>query len=858
MRKRLGRWAALVVLAWTARSGHPVAISPGAAGPARPPGAPTPSPHPSVVAGIGVTFGCTLLESRLPLPDTTTLPRDGALRLRFDRPPAPAGVVVFGEVSGRVPLAFTVEDDTLVATPVRPYAAGERLQVVVTAEAGGADGEPVCGPSTWWLDVATAPIDLPQLPYHPPDWARTDFDLADFDADGRVDIVLASAQMYLQDSLRSFTRRDIRAADEWYDVTAGDVDGDSLPDLVVTENTSTDDELLRLYRGAGRGGAILDPAADRAVGIIWYDSIDLHDLDGDGALDLITERGVLDGLGDGRFDHATIPVSFADVDPSPDIQDLHKLEVNDINHDGRADLIWAQEQHTTAWLAIDGGWSPVQTDVSPNGRDIYAGRIGDVDGDGEVDVVFTVENALPADDRLYLARGNGTGAFLTTETIATVRRGIPVLADVDSDGKDEIFLQGLIVEDVDGQIVERPGPPWIFEAGADLDGDGAEDLIGESGVLGSGARMIPEVAVPHEGRIPADTDGDGWIDLIALEPGARWAATGPFTWSDTSEPIVVPQAAVGPWGAGDVNGDGRMDLVATLTGSPSGYLVQVFVSDAAGVPVASWSRRTTGEADAFRPVDINLDGHLDLVWLEHTRESGTDVDDAARVAIGRGDGTFATPYEVPLGGVPSDLDVVDADNDGWPDFITPMCFPTETRVHYGPIVANSTPPRTAVDTEWVSSRALARDLDGDQRPDLVFVPVFDEIKTSYNVVVAWSNGPRRWTLEGDDNVGAPSCVDRLDEERNNRTELRDVTGDGRYDLVWMHGTRNDVYDGPFELDITYATAWRPGRGANGFAPPEARATDNRGPLYWRDMDRDGVIDLLSEQDGVMTGWTGQR
>jgi hypothetical protein len=200
---------------------------------------------------------------------------------------------------------------------------------------------------------------------------------------------------------------------------------------------------------------------------------------------------------------------------------------------------------------------------------------------------------------------------------------------------------------------------WM--ASADFDGDGLLDLIAGGGFLGDGFSVFFGQA---DGTLSAptsydffapwfavgDVNDDGYPDVVLSTNGAQqsWGLT--IFLNDgrgglTQLPVIsTPYIALGI-AIGDVNGDGRADLLANTTNNPNdrhAWYWEVFLqlsdgefspSGQLGIAPGSFAEATFG--------DLNGDGLQDLV---------TTTEDQSHVAVllNQGDGGFETTlYQAP-------------------------------------------------------------------------------------------------------------------------------------------------------------------------------------------------------------------
>ena len=152
--------------------------------------------------------------------------------------------------------------------------------------------------------------------------------------------------------------------------------------------------------------------------------------------------------------------------------------------------------------------------------------------------------------------------------------------------------------------------------------------------------------------------------------------------------ILEPEATVGLFA--DLDGDGRVEVILSHTRAEPGALAnrraRVYHYDrAAGLLVAAGEVAADGELSVQGAVDLDGDGHVDLV---------SALQDG-RVSWGRGDGTFAPPASpYPPTAVPSwelaHFYLDDLDEDGWIDilaanrFCSPGTISTRALLRTGP------------------------------------------------------------------------------------------------------------------------------------------------------------------------------
>ena len=306
---------------------------------------------------------------------------------------------------------------------------------------------------------------------------------------------------------------------------------------------------------------------------------------------------------------------------------------------------------------------------------------------------------------------------------------------------------------------------WVEHA-YDFTGDGWPDVIttshaggGKDGAVlyanpkGESRRWEKFTVVSpidSEETVMADVDGDGKPELVYVGGGyMRYAKPDPA--NPTGKWIVHTVSESGPWpahgiGAGDVNGDGKIDIVGAY-----GWWEQPAVNTAEAVwkyhPEAfgQWGRTSAG-GSKIGVYDVNRDGLNDVVtsmqahgwglaWFEQKRTKAGEISFIKHVIMDRTAAESA-------GGVvftePHGTTFADVDGDGIPDLIVGKRFWSHLDDSYdpdayGPAVLywyrtvrdSKTPggvrfiPELIHNWSGAGSDVLATDLNGDGAVDIV-------------------------------------------------------------------------------------------------------------------------------------------
>jgi hypothetical protein len=285
------------------------------------------------------------------------------------------------------------------------------------------------------------------------------------------------------------------------------------------------------------GGKLLSKPHFAPNGLTSTGPIAVADLNGDGRKDIVTAGhddqsiSVLYGAKHGFKAFKT----YSSYVPT-------WLAIGDVNRDGRPDIVYSTDENTPqVMLAKHGGGFGPSTSVG-SGHAAYFAVLVDLNHDHKLDLVTS--NAAP-DNNLSVFTGKGNGKFGTASDVPLPVDGEPstlVPADLNGDGDRDLAV---LVNDTAFQSVVSI-----------LDGDGHAAFVqGNTRIIG--AQVLFGMAAGH-------FNSDDRLDLAGDLCGAVYLMYGTKTGFTNPDKLKNDSNAcpVGP-AAGDLNGDGRTDLVTT-------------------------------------------------------------------------------------------------------------------------------------------------------------------------------------------------------------------------------------------------------------------------------------------------------
>src|SRR5262245_9775841 len=587
-------------------------------------------------------------------------------------------------------------------------------------------------------------------------------------------------------------------------LAAADLNGDGRSDFLVLPYGASGEYPLSIQTAIAQPDGTLtlnDQAVPTALSTT-ESIITVGDADGDGRDDLLvaSKRAMGSGTecsniatyddvvlnrvrsnGDGTF---ALPAAWNDcsiarqvnVEWNPRLRpfSLHSM---DTNGDGLSDFLIAgnaQYDDTTAIL---------HDDVSVNtGLDTFRWIPVELNGDGRSDFVFIQPQGNQT--RVYTLIAQTGGGF--------TQRSQGLAPDLFGLGRQA--LRG-----------------W---KALDVDGDGRTDLvyIHSAGMSAAGTAIVE-------------------VEVLFADGNGTWNQAFPqrFTWpGGQADATLIP---------GDVDGDGKTDLLAVMnglsTGTP-GSGVRVQILNATGNAA---SPTTSGYVNAFtmgsqsppfagtgedsglwRTADVDGDGRMDLL---HLSSNGSELTIRTLLARPNGQWTLATAPPIPQGAADDWTDVSPVDTvqwheaevngDGMTDLVHVAVTATGLRFHT--LLSNGNGaswlqrsqdlPVAADDLALLTSRAgwTPADLDGDGRMDLVHV---EWTSGGVRVDAVRSTGDGKFTALPD-TVPDPST-------NGNRAsptwQVADLDGDGKGDLVRIDLTAPSP-SATSQLEVSNLTSSRP-------------------------------------------------
>ncbi len=487
----------------------------------------------------------------------------------------------------------------------------------------------------------------------------------------------------------------------WSVATAGDVDGDGYADVIVGadqyDNGHTDEGRAYVYRGSA-SGLETTPAwtaeSDQAGALFGTSVATAGDVNGDGFADVIVGAYRYDN---GESDEgrsyvyhgsaaglATTAAWSGESDQADAGFGSSVATAGDVNGDGYSDIVVGTPLYDACVVPPcpfpdDGGRIHVYhgsatglsaaADWTEDGNEalarfgIFVATAGDVDGDGYADVIVGSDRHGPQDEgRAYVYRGSAAGLAAApawtaggNQASASFGRSVGTAGDVNGDGYADVIVGAPGFDN--GQADE--GRAYVYQ--------GSASGIAATAAWAAESNQASAFFGSSVGTA-GDVDGDGYADVIvgawALDNGEqdegrayvyRGSASG---LASAPEWTAESDQALGSFGsavatAGDVNGDGRSDVIVGAPGHDNGEAdegrASVYHGSSSGLaPAPGWTA-DGAQTNSFFGIsvgtagDVNGDGYADAIVGATGYDAGQSNEGRAYVYHGSAAGPATTP-----------------------------------------------------------------------------------------------------------------------------------------------------------------------------------------------------------------------